>query len=72
VKLTNSEKIKLLLSRKGLTITDFAPMVDTTRQNLTNKLSRDNFTEKNLQLIASALDCTFESYFIDNETGEKL
>jgi len=72
MKLTTTEKIKLLLSRKDLTITEFAPMINTTRQNFTNKLARNNFTEQDLIEIASALDCTYESFFILNDTGEKL
>lgn len=72
MKLTTSEKIKLLINRKGLTITEFAPMINNSRQNLTNKLSRGNFTEHDLEVIAEALDCTYESFFISNETGEKL
>lgn len=72
MKLTTAEKIKLLIARKGLTITDFSPMINTTRQNLTNKLARDNFTEQDLKTIAEALDFTYESFFVDNETGEKL
>ena len=72
MKLTTSEKIKLLITRKGLTITEFAPMINTTRQNLTNKLARDNFTEQDLIEIASALDCSFESFFTLNDTGEIL
>lgn len=72
MKLTTSEKIKLLINRKGLTITEFAPMINTSRQNFTNKLSRDNFSEQDLEIIAEALDYTYESYFISNETGEKL
>ena len=53
--LSMSEKIRILLRRKKMTITDLADILDTSRQNLTNKLNRDNFTEKELQQIAKVL-----------------
>lgn len=54
-----------------MTITDLATAIGTSRQNLTNKLNRDNFSEKELQQIAEALGCRFEGYFIF-EDGERV
>ncbi|SHK41338.1 helix-turn-helix transcriptional regulator [Paramaledivibacter caminithermalis] len=65
------EKIRIVLRRKKLTITDLATAIGTSRQNLTNKLNRDNFSEKELQQIAEALGCRFEGYFIF-EDGERV
>ena len=62
--LTMGEKIRILLRRKKITISDLADMVGTSRQNLTNKLNRDNFTEKELLQIAEVLECKFEGFFI--------
>ena len=62
--LTMGEKLRILLRRKKITISDLADMVGTSRQNLTNKLNRDNFTEKELQQIAEVLECKFEGFFI--------
>lgn len=70
--LTAGEKIKIILGRKKLTMTDLALKLDISRQNLSNKFSRDNFSEKELIKIAEALDCTFESNFIMNDTKEKI
>lgn len=69
--LTMGEKIRILLRRKKTTISDLADMVNTSRQNLTNKLNRDNFSEKELQQIAEALGCTFEGFFVFDD-GEKI
>ncbi|WP_019551960.1 helix-turn-helix transcriptional regulator [Propionispira raffinosivorans] len=69
--LSMSEKIRILLRRKKMTITDLADILDTSRQNLTNKLNRDNFTEKELQQIAKVLQCDFEGFFIF-EDGSKI
>ena len=68
-----SKKIKQLLIEKGLTITNLADLLDTTPQNLSNKLSRNNFTEKDLYEIAKALDVKYEAKFvIVDESGNKI
>ncbi len=72
MKLTVSEKIRIILGRRNLTITELAAKLGTSRQNLNNKLSRDNFTEKDIKQIAVALDCSYESTFTLNDTGETV
>jgi transcriptional regulator with XRE-family HTH domain len=62
--LTMGEKIRILLRRKKITISDLADMIGTSRQNLTNKLNRDNFSEQELIEIATVLGCKFEGFFI--------
>jgi transcriptional regulator with XRE-family HTH domain len=68
--LTMGEKIRILLRRKKITISDLADMVGTSRQNLTNKLNRDNFSEQELIEIATALGCKFEGFFIFDDDGK--
>ena len=70
--LTFGEKIKVIMGRRGLSITELAKKTDQSTQNLSNKLSRDNFSEKELKEIASVLDCTFETIFRMNDTGEEI
>jgi len=65
------EKIRILLKRKKMTIIDLAATMGTSNQNLSNKLSRDNFTEQELHKIAEVLGCRFEGFFIF-EDGEKI
>ncbi|MCI8362219.1 MAG: helix-turn-helix transcriptional regulator [Clostridia bacterium] len=68
-----SKKIKQLLIEKDTTITKLATLLGTKPQNLTNKLSRDNFTEKDLQEIAKVLDCKYEAKFIvTDENGNPI
>lgn len=55
-----------------MTLGDLAEKTGQSRQNLSNKLSRDNFTEKDLLEIASALDCTYHASFLMNDTGEVI
>lgn len=70
--LTTSEKIKVVLKRRGMTLGDLAEKTGQTRQNLSNKMSRDNFSEKEITQIAGALDCDYEAYFVMRDTGDKI
>ena len=66
------EKIKVVLGRRNMTLGDLAEKTGQTRQNLSNKMSRDNFTEKELRKIADALGCTYYAGFTLNDTGEDI
>lgn len=55
--LTVGEKIKIIMKRKGVSMTELAEKVGQSRQNLSNKMTRDNFTEKDMREIATALGC---------------
>ena len=68
--MTASEKIRLIAKRKGKTMGDVAEMTSQSRQNLSNKMQRDNFTIVELQKIASALECSVDIRFVDNASGE--
>lgn len=70
--LSTGEKIKIILSRQGKTIKELAEATGQSRQNLSNKMSRDNFTEKEIRVIAEALGCKYESSFTILETGETI
>ena len=67
-----SEKIKIVLLKRKSTITALAQTLGMSQSNLSNKFSRDNFSEKELQDIAEALDCDFEANFVLRDTGEKV
>ena len=69
--LTMGEKLRILIKRKKTNISELAILIGTTNQNLSNKLTRDNFSEKELQQIAEALGCKFEGFFIF-EDGDKI
>lgn len=48
--------IKERLQEIGMTQTELATQLKTTRQNLNNKMSRDNFSAKELSDISKILD----------------
>lgn len=62
--LSPAEQIRLILRRQGLTIADLAEKTGQSRQNLTNKLNRDNFQVSELETLASALDCELKIEFV--------
>lgn len=66
------EKIKIVLKRRNMTLGELAEITSQSRQNLSNKLTRDNFSEKELMQIATALNCTYHASFTLNDTGEEI
>lgn len=72
MEISTSEKIRILAKRKGKSLGDIADLTEQSRQNLSNKMKRDNFTIAELKKIASALDCTVNITFSDIETGEQI
>ena len=65
LELTFGEQVKIILSRKGMTIKELAEKIEKqtgkkmSRQNLTQRLGRDNFQEQDMRMIAKILDCPF-------------
>lgn len=55
--LSIGEKIKIIMKRSNITTAQLAERLGQSRQNFSNKMSRDNFTEKEIYAIASALGC---------------
>ncbi len=70
--ITMGEKIKIILGRRSMTIADLANGLGQSRQNLTNKLTRDNFSEKELVQIAQFLNCEFVGAFKMLDTDEVI
>ena len=70
--MTISEKLRLIMRRRGFTITALASAIGISRQYLTTKLKKNSFTVAELERIAGILNCTFDSGFIMNDTGEKV
>jgi len=70
--LSVSEKIKVVLKRRGMTMGQLADATGQTRQNLSNKMTRDNFPEKELREIADALGCDLEINLVMRDNGEKV
>ncbi|MCI8422612.1 MAG: transcriptional regulator [Lawsonibacter sp.] len=67
-------KVRMLLAARSMTIRELAMKMDkpTTEQNISQKLRRDNLTEKDLTAIAKACGATFEGSFILDDTGKVI
>ena len=55
-----------------MTVAQLAELLNISRQNLSNKLSRDNFDERDIKAIASALNCDVDIVFTDKSSGDTL
>lgn len=62
--LSVAEKLRLIMKRKGITMGELAEASGQTRQNLSNKMTRGNFSEKDIIKLAEALGCTAEIRFV--------
>ena len=58
--LSATEKIRAAMRRLGITNTRLAELTGWSRQNISNKFSRDNLTEDDIMKIADALGCKVE------------
>lgn len=67
-----TEKIKIALIKRNMSLKDLAVKLGCTSQNLSGKFKRDNFSERELNEIADALDCHFEGRFLRNDNGEEI
>ena len=67
-----TEKIKIVLLKKKLTVKDLSEQLGCSSQNLSGKFKRDNFSESELIEIAQALDCEYNATFKIKSTGEVI
>lgn len=77
LELTFGEQVKIVLNRKDMTIKQLAEMIEErtgkkmSRQNLTQRLARDNFQEQDMRLIASILECPFHLSILEENTDSE-
>lgn len=68
-----AEKIRILLIKRGnISEAELARRLGRKPQSFNSSMKKDNFTEKDLQEIAKALNCEFKSTFVIPETGEEI
>ena len=80
IELSFVEQYKILLERENKTVADVAALIWTTRQNLNQKLNRNNLSEKDMEQLAAAIGYDlqiimnkrwFDSSFLLSERGIK-
>lgn len=67
-----TENIKIAMLKRKINTKELAEKLGTTGNNMTNKFKRDNFSEKELQEIAKALNCRLDIALIDIETNQRI
>ena len=65
-------KIKIILLERNMNIKELAEKLGNTGNNLSNKLARDNLSEKDLRAIAEALNCDYDGIFTFRDSGKKI
>jgi transcriptional regulator with XRE-family HTH domain len=71
--LSFAEKVKIIIGRQNMSYVDLAAKMGTTRQNISNKMSKDNFSEDDMRRIADLLDCDYEGPTLKmRDTGEEI
>ena len=77
ISLTFGEQVKIVLSRKDMTIKELEEEIEArtgkkmSRQNLTQRLGRDNFQEQDMRMIADILGCPFQLSILGSADSEK-
>ena len=61
--MTIEQMLKMALSYKGMSQAELARQIDTTPQNLSQKVKRNTLTKEDLEQIAAALGAEFTCCF---------
>ena len=78
MQLSFGEQVKIVLKRQGITIKELASRIEEqtgkkmSRQNLTQRLGRDNFQEQDMFMVAQALGCSLTINLLDEEAPEEI
>lgn len=67
-----AKKIRFLLIEREMTLTELSKRLNKTVATMSDKLKRDNFSERDLKQIADILNYDYEAVFTDRETGKKI
>jgi transcriptional regulator with XRE-family HTH domain len=71
-KLSATKKIKILLVEREMTLTDLSKRLNKSLSTMSEKMTRDNFSEKELKKIAEALNYDYDIIFTDKDTGKTI
>jgi transcriptional regulator with XRE-family HTH domain len=63
IEITVAEKMRLIMKRLNINMTELSEKSGQSRQNLSNKFSRNNFTENDIKNLAEAMGCSVDIRF---------
>lgn len=67
-----SKKIKIMLVEQDMNMTELAKLLNQSLSNVSDKMRRDNFSEKDLEKISELLGYEYEPVFTNKKTGRKV
>ena len=67
--LAAAKKIKMLLVEREMTLTDLSKLLDRSLSTLSGKMTRDNFSERDLKQIADVLNFEYEAVLLSRKYG---
>lgn len=67
-----SQKIRIAMLKKNISLNELAERLETSPQNLSGKFRRDNLSEKDMSDIAEALGCELVISFVEKGTDETI
>lgn len=63
MELSTSEKLKIIMKRENVTMSELAKRIGQSRQNITNKVARNSFSEEEFRQIAEILGYEYVTEF---------
>ena len=70
--LSAAKKIKILLIEREMTLKDLSILLNKSPSTMSDKMKRDNFSEKDLKKIAEVLNYDYDIVFTDKDTGKQI
>lgn len=67
-----TKMLKMELLKKDMMAKDLSEKLGWSPSNLSGKMRRDNFSEKEMQEIAEALECDLKITFTDKKSGKEF
>lgn len=70
MQLSFSEKMRVLMNRRGVSVQELADRLGVSRQNVNQRLNNNSFTLADMEKYAAAIGCTVEIEIIEPSEGE--
>lgn len=70
MQLSFSEKMRVLMKRRGVSVQELAERLGVSRQNVNQRLNNNSFTLADMEKYAAAIGCAVEIEIIEPSEGE--
>lgn len=72
MQLSATDKIKIIMMKQKINNPDLGKLLGVTKQSIGVKLNKNNLSEKELDQLCKALNCSYEIIFTMNDTKENI